>query len=342
MTIALCGLILHPACGLQIYYFPKRGSMQTILKTRPVLVQLIMFIGLAFGMAMIFSTFGIMIYASVNNIQVSQLMNERDNTNFPGFVAFIRFSQALQFFGLFLLPTLIFAYFSDRQPRKYLGLRAPWEPSYWVYAILIMIVALPLVQYTGILNRQISFSPEMQQWIQEKEDMANKIIAKMLNTGSPKDLLLNILFIAVTAAIGEELFFRGVLQRMFIRWFGSPWAGILLAALIFSAFHMQFLGFLPRLLLGIILGAVYWYSGSLWVAIAAHFVYDAFLITLVYFQPRLAQDANADMIDPAHLSVAGFVSAILVGILLWKMIRNSRTTYAEIYRDDKPKDEFSF
>lgn len=316
--------------------------MQTYLKTRPVWIQLLLFLGLAFALGFIISAAGIMIYASATGNNVMALDPSGWDFNNPGLIGFIRLSQALQFFGFFVLPVVLFAYFSDPRPREYLGLRPPYKKRYWAFALLIMILAIPLVQYTGFLNKQINFGPEMQRWIQTQEDEANRIIGYMLKNRAPKELILNLIFIALMAGIGEELFFRGVLQRMFIRWFRHPWAGILLTAILFSAIHMQFLGFIPRLLMGLLLGAIYWYSGSLGVAMAAHFVYDAFVIIVVYFQPKLAEDANAEMINPAHISIAALVSAALVAFLLWQMRKNSTTSYTAIYKDDHPKDEFNF
>jgi MFS family permease len=316
--------------------------MQTYLKTRPVWIQLLLFLGLAFALGFIISAAGIMIYASVTGTSVMALNPSGWDFNNPGLIGFIRLSQALQFFGFFVIPVALFAYFSDPRPGQYLGLRQPTKKRYWAFALLIMIIAIPLVQYTGFLNRQVNLGPEMQRWIQTQEDQANKIIGYMLKNRAPKELILNLIFIALMAGIGEELFFRGVLQRMFIRWFRNPWVGILLTAVLFSAIHMQFLGFIPRFLMGVLLGAIYWYSGSMWVTIAAHFVYDAFIIIMVYFQPRLT-DPNAEMIDPGNIAVTALVSAALVAVLLWQMRKNSTTSYAGIYKDDHPqKDEFRF
>ena len=72
----------------------------------------------------------------------------------------------------------------------------------------------------------------------------------------------------------------------------KSWVGIIVSAAIFSAMHMQFYGFLPRFALGVLLGLIYWYSGSLWVAILAHFIYDAVLIVLAYFYPEMLDDEN--------------------------------------------------
>lgn len=97
------------------------------------------------------------------------------------------------------------------------------------------------------------------------------------------------------------------------------------------------------MLMGILLGAIYWYSGSLWVSIFAHFFYDALIITIFYFRPDIAK-TEATQYDPSNLLIAALISAALVGILLWQMIKHSSARYADVYSNDKPgaKDEFSF
>jgi hypothetical protein len=159
----------------------------------------------------------------------------------------------------------------------------------------------------------------------------------MLGRSTLPDLLMNIIFIAAFAGIGEELFFRGVLQRLFIKGTKSPWAGIIIAAFIFSFFHFQFFGFIPRFLLGILLGAIYWYSGSLWPAIIAHFLYDAFIIILAYFNPQLIQNPEASLVDNSYLVIAALVSLLLVSALVWWMKKASFTTYDASYKDDSPQ-----
>ena len=89
----------------------------------------------------------------------------------------------------------------------------------------------------------------------------------------PKDLLIMIFLVGMLPAIGEELFFRGILQKLFIQIFKKAWPGIIFTAFLFSAIHMQFMGFFPRMALGIILGALYWYSGSLYAIHAGPFCF---------------------------------------------------------------------
>ena len=133
---------------------------------------------------------------------------------------------------------------------------------------------------------------------------------------------------------------------MFIRLTRNPWMGIILTAAIFSGIHFQFYGFLPRLFLGVVLGAIYWYSGSLWVAILAHFLYDAAVIVLVYFNPQMLVDADATLIKGQDLALllGGMVSLAVTFVIFQQMQKKSVTSYEAIYDDDFPKqkDDFSF
>jgi uncharacterized protein len=133
------------------------------------------------------------------------------------------------------------------------------------------------------------------------------------------------------------------LQRLFIKSTRSPWAGIIITAFFFSFFHFQFFGFIPRFALGILLGAIYWYSGSLWPAIVAHFVYDGVILVLAYMNPKMVTDANTPMIETSYLWVGALVSAAIVGALLWWMKNNSANSYQKVYADDRMESQdFTF
>lgn len=319
--------------------------MQSYLKTRPVWVQLLLFLGMAFGTWTILSLTAGIIVTNITGISFLELSNMKnwDNSNLENKVAVLRTLQTAQFLGLFLIPSLLFAYFSDPKPYKYIGLKPPSNEIYWVLGIAAMVLSIPLVEYLGMLNRMFVFGPETQRWIQSKEEEAMKLIQFMLSKHTPWQLVLNLIFIATFAAVGEELFFRGVLQRLFIKAFKNPWVGILVTAMIFSAFHIQFFGFLPRFALGTLLGLIYWFSGSLWTSIAAHFAYDALLVTLAYIKPELAADAEATMFDQSNLATVALISAAIVGALVWQMIKRSRNSYVDVYKNDSTQPhDFTF
>jgi uncharacterized protein len=298
---------------------------------------LLLFIGMAFGILMVTSLIGNYILYGITGFNLFQVSNiSALDLKDPNTLVVIRGMLLIQFLGMFLIPSLLFAYFSDPKPLNYIGLKPPSRAIYWGLGILVMLVAVPMVEYTGLFNRDLPFSPELRKWMQSMEDEAARTLQVMLGRATFSDLLLNVVFIAAFAGIGEELFFRGIVQRLFIRATKNPWAGIIIAAFLFSFFHFQFFGFIPRFLLGILLGAIYWYSGSLWPAILAHFFYDAFFITLAYFNPELVTNAEAPLVDKSYLAVSALVSTALVVLLVWLMKKNSNTDYNEVYRDDQP------
>ena len=308
--------------------------MQSCLKTRPVGIQLVIFIGIAVGIFTALSAIGTLILSSMTGIsvfEVSDMAKWKDN---PRMLTFVRGMLLMQFLGLFVIPSLLFAYFSDPKPLPYIGIRKPVKPIYWILGIASLLVAIPLVEYTGLINREINFGGA-QSWMQRMEEEAMEQIKFMLGKQTVGELMTNLVFIAVFAGVGEELFFRGVLQRLLIKAFKSPWAGILVTAFLFSALHVQFFGFIPRFLLGILLGAVYWYSGSLLTAIVAHFIYDAFFIILAYFQPQIIDNTEAVMFNGSSQIILAIVSTVLVLLIVWLMKKNSTITYADVYRNDE-------
>jgi uncharacterized protein len=339
------GLILRVAARRDKFTRSEERSMQTYLKTKPVWIQLLLFIGMALGVFMMVTLIGSVILSKITGVGLLQVRDiDKWDGNDPGMIRFIRGLLLLQFLGLFLIPSLLFAYFSDPQPFKYLGLRQPRKELYWLLAIIAMFVAIPLVEYIGMLNQKMNFGADTQKWMKGMEEEAAKQIQFMLSKHTIGELLTNLVFISLFAGIGEEIFFRGILQRTFIRAFKNPWMGIVFTAAIFSAFHFQFFGFFPRLALGIVLGAIYWYSGSLWAAIIAHFVYDGFIIVLAYFNPSLIKNPDQSIMSPNAMLPMAIVSLVLTIFLFWQMKKNSSASYDETYREDSPSeiDKFSF
>jgi membrane protease YdiL (CAAX protease family) len=320
--------------------------MQSYLKTKPVWMQVVLFFGMALGLFVVIGFTGSLVLSKITGISILEVQNI-ENWDFkqPGQMTFMRGMLALQFLGLFLIPTLLFGYFSDPYPAHYLGLKPPSKNIYWIIALVALLLAIPLIDYIGVLNQKINFGGELQKWVQGSEEKAAKQTKALLSGRAPSDLVLNLIFIALFAGIGEELLFRGVLQRLFIKAFKSPWAGIVIAAFLFSFFHFQFLGFFPRFVLGIVLGALYWYSGSLYTAMLAHFVYDGFIVTLLYFKPELANNPEASMFNQSGIAVMALLSAVAVGFLFWLMKKFSASSYHQVYASDNPetpKQDFTF
>jgi uncharacterized protein len=307
--------------------------MKGLLKGKKPATQLLIFISIALGSFFIIGLLGTIILAKVTGVDLVTMSDpSKWNAADDKIIMVIRGMQLIQFICLFIIPVFICAKLFSTNTRTYLGLVKPYNPLYFLIGTCVLLLAIPLTNYLGELNRLVHFPAGIEKWMKAQEDEAARTLKILLSRRTIPDLILNLVFIASLAAIGEELLFRGIAQRIFTRWFKSPWAGIIVTAILFSAMHVQFYGFLPRFLLGILLGAVYWYSGSLWVAILAHFVYDALLITLVYFNPSMLNEDNPG--ETKNLVLAALISLVAIVTLLIWMKKKTRAVYPEIYAED--------
>ncbi len=309
--------------------------MKGLLKNKSAGNQLLLMVCIALvSMFIIGSAFGTIVLSSITGIQSKELLDfTKLDYNRPGIITYIRGLQVFQFIGLFLVPSFVCAWLFSSNTKKYLRLQEPHGESYWIIGMLVMILAIPFVQWLGEINRNMHFSGSIGKWVNDKENGANKTVMALLSKRTWQDLLLNIFLIAGLAAVGEELLFRGVAQRLFIKLFKRVWPGIIITAFLFSAIHFQFYGFFPRFVLGILLGVIYWYSGSIWTAMLAHFVYDALLIIVAYFYPAMINEENTVKMSSIALTAA--FSFTLVALAVNWMIKHSKTTYGEIYAEDR-------
>ena len=306
--------------------------MRGMLKHKSAGTQILFVVSISLASFFLLGMLGTVILGQITGFSIAEISDPAkwDYTS-SSTITLVRGMQVVQFISLFVVPTWLCSRFLSIHSGEYLGLKT-MRLNYLLAGVAAMIISIPFVNWMGEINRNIDFPPGWATWMKEKEEEAALLIRALLSRRTPADLLLNLFFIAVLAAVGEELLFRGLLQRLFIKLFRSPVAGILVAGFLFSAMHMQFYGFLPRFLLGVILGLIYWYSGSLWVAVIAHFIYDAALIVLAYFYPEMLNDETT--VKVSNMAVAGIISfAITMALVLW-MRANSGRKYAEVYADD--------
>jgi membrane protease YdiL (CAAX protease family) len=231
----------------------------------------------------------------------------------------VQFLFSITVFGL---TGYLYALLSFREnPGYLLGLRAPERNIFYLLAVVLLLFSLPLEEWLGELNKRIP----LWHWMISAEKDNDRQVEAFLKVHHPFDPVINMLIMAVVPAFCEELCFRGALQRIMIQICKRPLIGILVSAFLFSFFHFQFEGFLPRMFLGVLLGAAYWYSGSLWVPIVAHFFFNAIQIYAVMYAPGVVAK------NPSIPLLFVFLSlVIVVGLLSW-MRNRSTTTYAGVY-----------
>ncbi len=208
-----------------------------------------------------------------------------DITN-PTNIHVLKFFQVVQSIGLFMFPPFVIAFLFGKNILGFLQINMKFKVQIIVASILVMLAAVPLINFMGELNAMMKlpgFLHGVETWMKESEATAQKITQAFLNVHSTAGLFLNIFVVAVVPALSEELLFRGVFQKLFSDWTKSIHWGILISAIFFSAFHLQFYGFIPRMLLGLFFGYLLSWSGTIWVPIIAHFINNAFAVIISYF-----------------------------------------------------------
>ena len=183
----------------------------------------------------------------------------------------LKIGQGISSALMFIAPPLILYAFTRTEPMRQMGFRKPIKWWMLLIGVLLMFVSLPLTNLLGTWNEKANFGAFLESFLKMLEDAAGDLTQRMLEVDTIGGLLGNLLVIALIPAIGEELTFRGVVQQALTRKC-NPHVAIWLSAFIFSFIHFQFYGFLPRMFLGLILGYMFYYSGSLWTSILMHFI----------------------------------------------------------------------
>ena len=198
-----------------------------------------------------------------------------------------------------------------------------------VIAGLLIFTALPIINFVYELNMSLDLPDgPIEEFFRDAEGRAEVLTKAFLTMDGYGDLIFNLVLIALIPALGEELLFRGVLQRMFVKSTGNIHIGIWVTAALFSAIHFQFYGFVPRMLLGALLGYLLAWSGSLWVPILGHFINNG---AAVYAQWLSSQGVVPEDFEDVGAAEGEWmfvlVSVALTGLLLLALYRGRTNSY---------------
>ena len=291
------------------------------LREKPYWIQLIVLVLFMLGGMLVFSSLGTVIIMLLYH--TPQMLEASDP------VTAIRISQTLTTIGTFLVPALLFAYCQNRQWFDYNAANRRPKQSMVNMVLILSITLLPVVGVLASFNEFIM--PQegaMAEFMRDMEEAANHILELVTTQRSSWDLIANLLVFAVLAGVCEEFFFQGSLQPLLMNWTKNPHVGILLTALIFSVLHFQFYGFIPRFLLGVYLGYLFYWSRSLWLPILAHVLHNALTILMDFTLQGRGIDTNnmqfTDMRGALPMAAACTLVSAMAIVYVWR-----------IYRDDK-------
>ncbi len=250
--------------------------------------------------------------------------------------ASLKWFQFIQTSATFLLPPLCLALLCSQRPWAWLTLNQVPKWSLWACAIVIMLIALPGINLLADWNSRMSlpaFLQPLEELMRQQEEAAQALTERFLRGKGVGILLINIGLIALLPAAAEELTFRGTLQRLAAG--QHPTGGTALTrrqhiaiwaiAILFSAIHFQFYGFVPRMLLGALFGYALCLTGSLWIPIVMHFTNNA--ATVLAYWIVYNNDINPDGIETFGTGETTWIGALSIlltvgGIyLFWRLSR---------------------
>lgn len=266
----------------------------------------------------IFCFAGLFLAATLVSL-INELMIERQ---FMESAWGIRISSAVQMLLMFFMPAITLLIWSNKKPMEFLGVKKLDNGVVLsLFAFLILTVSMPFISLLTQLNQLLrlpGFLSGLEEMMRNLENSAEKTTLLLLSGNSMLDYIGNILFVGVFAAVAEEIFFRGVLQQLLVKLFRSKNTGVWLTALIFSAMHLQFYGFLPRLILGLLLGYLFVWTNNIWLPILIHFLNNGLVITFNFF---LKENAFYHSLENPSITlnfiIAGLLSLTLTIFLLW-------------------------
>lgn len=288
-------------------------------------VQMLFLMLFAIGGLIVFAIIGmvlVLLTSGFDGLRAAALGN-------PSHISALKILVVAQQIGLFLAPAILLAVIERKKLTNFYGFNAP--KVNWLLLIAVLSICwMPIMGLSMEWNQKMVF-PEflkgIEKWMRTMEDSAAKTTEAILKMNNVGDLLVNLLVIAVTPAICEELIFRGAVQRTIFRIKSNPHVAIWLSAAIFSAIHFQFYGFLPRLLLGAAFGYVYYFTGSIWYAVFAHFLNNAFAVCVAYYLQMNNQPyTNAEDID---MPWYGYIISAILTLALFSLVRKSGVRKSE-------------
>ncbi|MBL4704766.1 MAG: CPBP family intramembrane metalloprotease [Flavobacteriales bacterium] len=277
-------------------------------------LKFLMAILVTISMLMMFGNIGGMVAELLTGISIGDPGTGHDFSD-PNTVNAFRIRGAVYSLGGFLLGAILFAWFCTTQITDYFHLKGKFKLKYLLVVVLIFLISVPAGQFLSIINEMINPGNALV----EQHDENSKLIAAFLHTSNGWMVLLNVLTMALVPAVGEELFFRGVILRLSYQGTKKIHLGVILSAVLFAIFHFDFENVLSITLMGVVLGYIYIYTGSLLVPMVLHFLNNAVLILIAAYG---SEEMNSFVMNGNEMLIWMLVGAGALGLMLFILKRS--------------------
>ena len=237
----------------------------------------------------------------------------------------LRFIQICSQIFTFILPPIIYSMLINNRPFQSLGFNK--TTLLWILiGVAMTYTIMPLNSIIGEWNTNIKLPESMsglEEWMKTMQEAATEMIEKLVHVDNIGGLIINLFMIAGLAAFGEELLFRSIIQTSLIKLCKNAHIGIFIASAIFSFIHLEFYGFFPRLIIGLLLGYMYYYSRSIWIPMAMHFANNGTIVFLYYLNSIGAVNIDVEGFGKTGIVIT-LLSVVATIALFWFAIKNNK------------------
>lgn len=258
---------------------------------------------------------------AVFGLAVSGLAGGFIMAKFPMSTAAMRIAAVLQSLFQMIIPALVTAMIVTRRPASFLAIDRRIDVTTLLMAVAALIVATPAMNLVISMNASLELPDSMkaiEDALREMEMRAADSIGLLQGQHTPANLIMNILIIGILAGLGEELFFRGTFMRLLTTGKVNRHVAIWSVAIVFSAMHLQFFGFLPRTLLGAFFGYLLAWSRCLWIPIIVHAT-NNIIYVINHYAFADPSDAEAVRLGTGDDYLSLILSITLTAILLFSL-----------------------
>ncbi|MDB5203222.1 MAG: hypothetical protein JWQ27_2631 [Ferruginibacter sp.] len=216
----------------------------------------------------------------------------------PDNIGLARLSQVLGTLCLLFIPAVLYSWVTNGRDKFWLGFN-PWLNGYQVVIGFFIIFAANIMAapLADLSKAVIAHFPKIDASAKEMERLYNEQVLALSNLRNWPEYLMALVIMAFFPAMFEEVFFRGAMQNLLVRWWKMPLLAIIFTSLVFSLIHMSVYLFISRAVLGFVLGLIYHKTKNIWVNIIAHFLNNAIAVTQLFWLSQQKKKIDVDQLD---------------------------------------------
>jgi hypothetical protein len=249
----------------------------------------------------------------------------------PENVGYTRLAQVSGTFFLLFIPAILFSWVTNGRNKFWLGFN-PYVNIYQVLIGFLIIFAANIlaVPFEDISKAAVKYFPTLDTMAKSLEKAYEEQVVTLSNLKSWPEFLMAIVIMAFFPALFEEIFFRGAMQGLLVRWWKKPFLAILVTSLIFSFIHSSIYLFVSRAALGFALGMMYHTSKNIWVNVIAHFLNNVIAVAQLFYMSTSKQKIDPGKLDPKVEWWVAIIALIALYFLFRQLQKVSMNNRARI------------